>query len=39
MSIQLIQQYYAKKEPVIELLGKMCAVSVKTMEIVKEMPE
>ena len=26
------------KESVIELLGKVCAVSVKTMEIVKEMP-
>ena len=27
------------KESVIELLGKVCAVSVKTMEIVKEMPD
>jgi len=27
------------KEPVIELLGRVCAVSVKTMEIVHEMPE
>jgi predicted helicase len=27
------------KESVIELLGRVCAVSVKTMEIVREMPE
>ena len=27
------------KENVIELLGRVCMVSVKTMEIVKEMPE
>ena len=27
------------KESVIELLGKVCAVSTKTMEIVREMPE
>lgn len=27
------------KEAVIELLGRVCAVSVRTMEIVKEMPE
>ena len=48
MSIQLIQQYYAKVEQMIryggtrdesELLGRVCAVSVRTMEIVREMPE
>jgi len=27
------------KESVIELLGRVCAVSVKTMEIIREMPE
>jgi predicted helicase len=27
------------KESVIELLGKVCRVSVETMKIVKEMPE
>jgi hypothetical protein len=39
MSIQLIQQYYAKVEQVINLLGKVRAVSVETMEIIKEVPE
>jgi predicted helicase len=27
------------KESVIELLGRVCAVSVETMRIVREMPE
>ncbi|KAF0108785.1 MAG: restriction enzyme and modification methylase [Anaerolineaceae bacterium] len=34
-----IYKFADYKESVIELLGRVCAVSVKTMEIVKEMPE
>jgi len=48
MSIQLIQQYYAKVEQMLrcggtrnesKLLGCVCAISFKTMEIVREIPE
>jgi predicted helicase len=31
-------QFAEYKESVIELLGRMCTVSVETMKIVKEMP-
>jgi len=41
--IQLIQfntnKFADYKESVIDLLGRVCAVSVKTMEIVREMAE
>jgi len=43
VSIQLIQfntyRFFDYKESVIESLGRVCAVSVRTMEIVREMPE
>ncbi len=48
MSIQLIQQHQASvekmicfadyKEHVIDLLGRVCAVSVQTMTIIGQMP-
>lgn len=42
MSIQLIRQYHTKvayKEQVIDLLRRVCAVSVETMKIISQMPE
>lgn len=43
MSIHLIQfktyKFFDYKESVVELLGRVCAVSVRTMEIVHEMAE
>jgi hypothetical protein len=40
MSVQYIQHYLSKvadKAQVIDLLGKVCRVSVETMKIVEEM--
>lgn len=42
MSIQLIRQYHTKvdyKEQVIDLLQRVCTVSVETMNIISQMPE